>query len=275
MILAGPFALNNKYTDKMGELILKYNNKRNSFEKLIEFAEEYQDHRLVIMFDSVDASLMRTLQRIHPHVSCKLTRQQLREHAAELRDSRVSFFTQDPVDNFVLFQDLLAVGVCAIYPAGDLLYKLPQIQEWTEVRIILNHMQSSAIESQPEKGMFFAPQAFERYKNYIDVVEFDCGSPYNWDKFGVYYRAWFEKQHWRGNLQEIITGLNVPIPGNSYIQSEIIDYKMRCGRKCAYDMNCRCHKCKLLLDTAFTLMNNNIGVRADESESFESSDFDI
>ena len=267
MILSAPFALHNDYTDKLGELVLKYNSDRNSYEKLIEFAEEYQDHRLVIVFtNSVDVSLMRTLQRIHPHVSCKLTRIQLRESASELMKSYVRYFVEDSVDNFVLFQNLLALGVCAIYPAGDLLYRLPQVQQWIETRVILNRVENAAIESQPEKSMFWSPQAFNKYKQYIDVAEFDCGVPFNWNKFEVYYRTWIEKQHWRGNLQEIIPDLQIPVPGNSYDQSDFIKYKLQCGRKCAYDINCKCHKCQLYLDSAFTLMNTHIGVYADKNE---------
>ena len=264
MILSVPFKLNNdEYTNIAGELQINFNDSRNSFEKLIDFAEAYQNHRLVITFTNhVDVSILRTLRKIHPHIYCKLTRAQLRECITDLYEAQVSFFVDEVVNDIILFQNLLALGVCAIYPGGDLIYRLPKIQQWVETRIVLNHVTNNDIEANPEKSMFFSPQAFNVYKKYMDVVEFDCGTPYNWDHFGVYYRAWFENQHWRGNLQEIIPELGTPIPGNSYNQSEFITYKLLCGRKCGYDINCKCHKCQRYLELAFVMDDRNIGVRA-------------
>lgn len=262
-IVAAPFALNCKYADDIGEYMIRYDPDRNSFEKLLDFAEFAEGKRLTVSFaKSVDFSVMRSVCKVHTGGTfCRMTRSQLRESAGELAESRVPFFLDEPVGNAVVFQNLLALGACAIYPAGDLLYHLPQVRQQAEVRIVLNHLADAEVESQPECGMFWSPQAYNVYSRWMDVVEFDCGEPYNWDRFGVFHRSWIERHVWRGNLQEVIGDLPIAVPGNSYDQGSFIRYKVECGRKCAYDRTCRCRKCQLMLDLAYIMSRKHIGVR--------------
>ena len=262
MDLAVPFKLNNEqYTDIAKELNIKFNDSRNSKDKLFEFCEAYPNHTVNVEFvNNVDVTLMKTLSKACGNVVCRVKPEQIRS-LKDLAKAGIPFFLDQYVTNQIEMQSLLAIGAVAIYPGGPLIYRLPDVQQWTKTRVILNAVATARQEHDPVRSMFFDPRGVDIYSSYIDIAEFNCGSPYDWNKFAVYYNTWFNKKIWRGNLQEIIPELEIPIPGSTYDSVDFVAYKLLCGRKCDIDPICRCHKCQIYLDLAWSMDQKNILVK--------------
>lgn len=268
MNLAIPFKLNNeKYDEVADEFNLKFNSERNSEEKLIEFAETYQDHRINIEMDIVDSSLLSVLSKVHPRIYVRLTRMSDMTILSELRKKKIKFFfdseayTATSITSLIF---LISIGVSDVYIADDLCYDLENTAEiahgWNvQLRLVLNVVAMTVPPINEEKSPWFPPEATDILAKYIDTIEFDCGDPYDWHRFGVFYRAWLERKTWHGNLNEIIYPLTIDIPNDSFLADELIRYKVNCRRHCSAASR-SCTRCQSYVDLANELAEREIGL---------------
>ena len=98
----------------------------------------------------------------------------------------------------------------------------------------------------------------EVLNKYIDVGEFDCWETkgaYNWNKFNVYYKIWFIKQDWQGQLRDINLDVHFDYPVQS-IPKNFIDRKISCGRRCSLGLNCS--HCKTYMEIGQELNEENL-----------------
>lgn len=278
MELAIPFKLNNEEYDNIaGEFNILFRESRNSPEKLIEFCETYPDKRINIEMDILDCSLVRLLDKAHPNVHIRIKMVGQLDAIPLLQKQNSKFFidyTIQPARSFSELHYLASLGVSDIYVADDLVYSMRKVHDYTQannigVRMVLNRIPSSFPDTDDPTGPWFAPQVLHVIKPYIDTVEFDCGSPFDWHQFGVYYRTWFTRKHWHGDLREIYPDLDLVIPNDSLFAEELIKYKIQCDRHCASDVIQYCHRCEQFVELAQEMAERKIGVFIKEAEGEE------
>lgn len=269
MKLAIPFALNNeKYNEIAAEFNILFRESRNSKEKLIEFAEAYPNHRLNIEMDNIDVSFLNLLNKAHDKIFVRLSEISDMQYIQEFKEKNIRFFFNNatlPATSIVTLDYLLSLGVSDVYIADDLLYNLKETRDivsshGAKIRMVLNVMPTSIPLLDEVTGPWFPPDAADILDEYIDTAEFACGSPYNWHKHGVFYRAWFENKTWHGNLNEIITRLSIDIPDDSLFAQELIRYKIHCGKHCA-NLDRPCRRCQGYVELANALSEKKIGIR--------------
>ena len=275
MKLALPFALNNEfYTERTDEFNIRFNPNRNSIEKLLEFCEAFPNKRINIEYTDNNPKIpdILGLRVKHPEVYCRVKDGNMAKCAELIAQGVPAFMDSDlPAGNFSELGLFLSLGVSDIYIVDDLCYNMSDVYELChergiQTRMILNNIPSVIRDAGSYiKSPIFPPECVHLLDRYIDVAEFDCGKPFDWHRLGVYYRAWFERKDWHGNLQEIINGLNIPIPNDSLITDDWINFKMHCGRRCDARATSKCRKCEQMFNIATSLASKQIGVRREKN----------
>lgn len=126
------------------------------------------------------------------------------------------------------------------------------------LRLILNRIPSSSIQKgQDCTTPIYRPQDLEVLKQYFDIFEFDCGEPYDWHKFNVYWRAWFERGRWHGNIKEINPDLKIDL-FNDQLLPNFTENKMTCRRRCFSEIDYRCNRCHRLYNIHKTFLENGL-----------------
>lgn len=273
--LAVPFHLDNEINDVVQEFNLKFNKKENSLETLLEFAEKYGDTRLNIEFiGPVNPGTILAVRRVNPETYVRLHPEDMRE-IKKLQEDEIKFFFNEeyPATSLCMLDSLIELGVSDVYIADDLCYNLPEVSEYCHskdvgIRTILNRIPSTALNrSFDTKSIVYRPQDRKLLSNYIDTFEFDCGKkPYDWAKFDVLYRAWFEREHWHGNIQEINDDLDFGFD-NDTVFPRFTDYKINCGRRCSQRVTNTCSKCSQFLELAHILKSKGVALTEEEGVS--------
>ena len=273
--IATPFKLNN---DEWDPIISEYNvlfrHERNSQEKLLEFAEEYPDKRINIETNKIDVSFLSVLNKAHDNIYIRLTDISDFQYVEVFKEKGIKFFFDVkclPANSIASLDYLLSLGVSDVYLADDLLYDLRETHLFTSshnvgIRIVLNTVMANVPYTDQAKTPWFPPDTFHIIEKYISTVEFDCGRPFNWNAFGVYYRAWFDRKDWHGNLNEIILGLDIDVLNDSIVGEDLIRYKIHCRHHCT-NAKSHCRKCDQFVELSQKLASKNIGFNKKQVES--------
>lgn len=271
MTVAAPFKLHNDYDSVIGEFNIKFDSNKNSVKNLIEFAREYADRRINLEFvQEVDVSVVSVASAVNQNIYVRLkdsdylATDQLKKHGYKF------FFDYQtiPVCNFTILDTLVSLGVSDVYLSDDLCYNMRDVRGYLkehgiQSRLVLNHIPCSSFDrGTNKKSPIYRPQDIDLLSEYIDVFEFDCGSPFDWVLFDVLYRTWFEKKKWNGDLREINQDLQIEFP-NSSIVPNFTEYKINCGRRCCQRASNLCRKCDQLIDLGVDLSNKSIKVKQD------------
>lgn len=274
MELAIPFKFYNKeYNDIAAEFNINYNEEHNDKEKMPGFVEQWSDKRINLNTQNFDLELFKQINKLHPDFALRLTSEDQLEWIPALKENNISFFF-DPeaisVSSLYTLNYLIELGVSDVYIANDLFYNLPQIYQiihdhGIKTRWIFNRIATTVPIQETAKAPWIPPDATEIVEPYIDIYEFDCGDPYDWHKFDVYYDAWIKNQDWYGNLQEIILGLNIFVPENSLMGYDWIKYKTQCNFKCVRK-DALCKKCLQYVEIADKLNEKHIALNRDHAE---------
>lgn len=282
MELAIPFKLNNEpYNDIAAEFNISYNEEENSAEKLKEFVELYADKRINIETDCQDIEFLNMLNSINNNIALRLMHSDQLEFLSQLRENNIKFFfdrTFISATSIYSLQHILSLGVSDVYIADDLFYNLFFTRKVLDsyeahLRFIPNVVATTVPISNFNKAPWLPPDAFDLLEQYVDIIEFDCGDPYDWHKFKVYYKAWMEDHFWRGDLREILP-LPDFIPDTSLLGRDWLLYKTQCGYKCA-NKNNPCNKCDQYINIALSLAGKGIMINRkvmQELEQIESSE---
>lgn len=273
--IATPFKLNNEVWDsRISEYNVLFRHQRNSQDKLIEFAEAYPDKRINVEMDKIDVSFLSVLNRAHDNIYIRLTDISDFQHVPAFREKGIKFFFNFdcfPAINICTLDYLISLGVSDVYIADDLWYNLREVHQYTSshnigIRVVLNTVLASTPYIDAAKAPWFPPDTFHIIEPYISTVEFDCGTPYDWNAFGVYYRAWFDRKDWHGNLQEIILGLDIPAMNDSLASEDLIQYKIHCKHHCT-DANSKCRKCDQYIELSVLLASKEIGFNKEKGQN--------
>lgn len=266
--IAAPFALNNDYYDVIDEFNIIFKKDRNSLEKLLEFAEAYPDKRINIDMDIIDVSYLNLVNRAHEHIYVRLSEPSHYEQIPALKEKNIKFFADYklfPARSRTDLAYLISLGVSDVYPADDLLYDTKQLHEILQshnisARMVLNKVPYTLPNTNDPRIPWFTPQNVDILESFIDTVEFDFeNSPIGWKKFEVYYKTWFVRKHWHGNLQEIISDLKIDIPNDSLFSTDLLLYKTQCRRHCV-NKDSSCRRCEQFVEMANKLSDKHIGI---------------
>lgn len=268
--IAIPFKMNESLNDVAKEFNIRFNPQKNSFEKLVDFIQEYENKRINIEFpEGLDLPTIRAINKIADNVYIRLFPQDF-IHLKTLQEYGCKFFPDSNISavNYTTLDCYISLGVSDIYIADDLCYNLKEVSKICsknniQIRMILNEIPSTAYDkSHNPRSPIFRPQDYELLKSYIDVFEFNCveNKKINWNKMKVLYKAWFEKHDWHGNLQEINKDLLFYFPNQSIVP-EFTSYKINCGKHCISRANSKCNKCEQLIDLGVMLASKNIQLK--------------
>ena len=277
--LALPYKLNNdEFTDKTDEFNILFNPSRNSLDKLYDFCKTFKDRRINIEYsdNNPKVSDIRGLLSAKPNIAVRVMKGNMKVLINLIKEDIKAFFDYDfPAYSITSLSYMLSLGVSDIYLADDLFYNLYDVyailqEKGVQHRMVLNLIPSNLPTAGVDpKAPIFPPECGYILFPHVDVVEFECGRPFNWRHFGVYYRAWFEREDWHGDLSEIIRGLTLFIPNDSLIADDLIRFKMGCGRRCDARVTSPCNKCQQFIEMATKLNERRIAVRREKPKTDE------
>lgn len=273
MELAIPFKLrNDEYNDIAAEFNINYDKKRNDKKQMPGFVELFPDKRINLNTQDFDLELFKEIKELHPDFAIRLTSKEQMAWILELQKNDIAFFFDAnllPASSLTILNYLIDEGVSDIYISDDLFYSFKEVANIIhshdiKLRFILNKV-AATLPIDEEKAAWIPPDAIPVLQDDIDIYEFDCGDPYDWHKFDVYYNTWIIKQDWRGNLQEVIPNLTIFIPESSLMGYDWIKYKTQCNFHCL-NKTSKCNKCSKYIQLARDLDNRQWALNKDNLE---------
>ena len=265
-----PFKLHNSRQDAVAEFDVNFNKEKNSFDKFLEFIDLYKDRRININFKGdFPMSIASSVQKVSDNTYIKLAPEQV-PYLGELQENDFRFFfsPQTPAHNLASLQSLINLGVTDVYPVDDLLYNIKETKAICDeanigMRLVCNRIPATTLDRGLDyKSQLLAPQNRPLLDDYFTCYEFDCGHPYDWAKFDVLYRAWFEREGWNGDLAEINDDLRVSYPLLAMPQT-LAQYKLSCKRRCARPRN-ECDRCQQYLKTGMHLVDMGAYIKSNK-----------
>ncbi len=161
--------------------------------------------------------------------------------------NNIKFYYGYSVNSFYEVQGLINLGVEYIKIHAPLTFNVNILKRFdTKFRMVPNVAYVAYI---PRKdgmcGQWIRPEDIKHYEEGIYVFEFEDA---NLEKERTLYHIYAENGYWPGNLNLLITNLNINAD-NRGLPEEIGEVRANCGQKCM--MNGNCHFC----DTAFRFEN--------------------
>ena len=242
--------------------------KNLTFIAMVDFLNEYPDKRINIKFKSgIDIKTAKAFRKVSKNVYFRLGPQEILA-AKSLSEEKIPFFFDSTlgIGDYNNLQGVInSYNISDIYIVDDLWYNLEEVSKYchknnVSIRLILNRIPStSLLKGKIETTPIFRPNDFTLLSKYIDVGEFDCGNPYNFNKEKVLYDTWYNKHQWFGNLQEINQDLMFPIYNRSLIP-DFVNPRIKCNLGCV-SRNSSCTQCEQFIDISKMLASKNIALK--------------
>lgn len=266
MKVAAPYTSDSRWKDIPDEYNIVFTEK-STLQKVIDFCTQFSNKRVNIEFKTkeIDEQLILTLAKLFDNLYIKVLPEQT-EKLSFFKENNFKFFFSEqlPCYSLSLLDSMLEWGCTDIYVYDILCYNLPLVaerchNEKVNLRLVLNRIPSVSPDAgESFKSPIFSPRDMPILEQYIDVGEFDCWETegaYNWNRFNVYYKTWFIKQNWMGNLKNLNPDINFDYPVDS-MPFDFIKKKIRCGRRCGLDL--QCNHCQLYTELAQELANEGV-----------------
>lgn len=267
---------NFKYIEDIDEVIFEYNKDKNLdlFKRLAEKPPHYRSIIKIPNFYQFEASdgFKNAIALKEKYSNFALAFDEFSicqdEHYKHffqmLRENEISFFFSTLINNWEIFNGLIAFGVSDIYVVENLCFELDLLspiakKAGVSLRTYANVCQSAwKMEGADTlKTFFIRPEDVDTYENYLDVLEFFGDTP-NVEE--IMYKAYAKKKKWFGPLEEIIIGLDTHID-NRCIPSLFGVVRKKCGKKC--QKNKRCNICSRLQDMSMTFEKQGYYIKND------------
>lgn len=268
--LAVPFKRFNDVCDIADEFNIDFDPKQNSFEKLIDFIQEYSSKRINILYiGGIDMKTAKALSKIGDNVFFRLSASDT-VAVQPLTESGCRFFFDSTmaVYNAPSLVSILDIGVTDVYIADDLWHRLKDTssackKHGVSIRAIANRIPSTCINrGKTPTDIILRPNDIDIIDGFVDTLEFDCfqngGRNYDFAKMDVLYKTWFEKKNWNGDLREINDDLDFPLP-NTTLFPQFTACKLNCDFRCAFGG--KCNKCEQFRDLASFLSKKMLRIK--------------
>ena len=266
MDVAIPFKNHYKLNEKVQEFNLFFDPDKNSLDALIEFIQTFENHIINIEYrNGIDVKTATALSKISDRVRFRLRAEDISK-ASQLKERGCTFFFDNSMSAscWTMLKWLVEYRqVCDVYICDDLTYELDKVKEYcaargVRIRMVINRAPTSyPIGPDDFTAPLYRPQDMDAIAEWIDVIEFDCGSPYDFNALKVLYKAYVTNKFWYGQLEELnidFKGFDMPCPG---LISGLIKKRSQCGLRCHRGGNCQ--SCKYCIEIARSL--RDIGVQ--------------
>ena len=262
MDVAIPFKLNYKLNDEIQQFNIFFDPDKNSLDTLIEFIQEFENKQINIEYrNGVDTKTAAALAKVGDNVRFRLRAEDIMKiDKLYQRGCKFFFDSSMAASSWTMLTWLVEhQGVCEVYVCDDLVYELDRVNEYchnhdVKIRMIVNRAPTSySIGNDDYKAPLYRPQDMPLFEDLVDVAEFDCGSPYNFDMLKVLYKAYIKNKFWYGQLEEVnidFKGFDMPCPG---LTSKLAIKRSTCGQRCVKGGSC--HTCREIINLARSLRN--------------------
>ncbi len=257
--------INFELNDKVAEFNILFYKSRNNLEDLIAFVNHYPDRRINIQFpEGVHLPTLKSINSINNHIYVRLKASDMM-NLKDLKENHIRFFFDSdcPAYNYSVLDAFINMGVSDVYIADDLCYNMSDVEAYIHgkhitMRLVLNRIPSTSIDrGVNQRSPIYMPKDMDELSKYYDVFEFDCGEPYDWAKFDVLYRSWFENKYWHGEMYEINSDVDQKFHCDSLFP-EFTGFKLNCGRRCNTRITNHCRKCEQFLELGETLKKKEV-----------------
>lgn len=247
--------INFKLNDEAKEFNILFYKSRNKIEDLIAFIQAYPDTRINISFpEGLHVPTLVSASKVSENIYARLKAENML-NLKELNDNNIKFFFDSdcPAYNYTILDGFIKMGVSDVYIADDLCYNMADVAAYVhdkniQLRLILNHIPSTAFDKGANmRSPIYMPKDMDKLDRYYDVFEFECGEPYDWAKFDVLYRSWFEKKYWHGEMYEINSDVSQSFHCDM-LHPEYTEFKLNCGRRCNTRLSNHCRKCEQFIE---------------------------
>ena len=266
MDVAIPFKDHFRLNESVQEFNIFFDPDKNNFDKLIEFIGAFGDHIINIEYrNGIDQKTASALAKVGENVRFRLKAEDIVKVDA-LRDRGCKFFFDSsvPANSWCSLRWMVEVAkIESVYVCDDLMYELDSVKDYcsnnsVRVRLIANRAPYSlTIGPKDYYAPIIRPQDMKTLSEFIDVIEFDCGDPCNFDKLAVMYKAYIKKGFWYGQLSELnpdVSALDIPCPS---VADRLVEKRSTCGFRCARGHPCS--TCEMILTLGESL--KEIGAR--------------
>ena len=181
------------------------------------------------------------------------------QHAKWFKNKGIKFYYGYPVDSFYDVQGLINLGVEYIKISAPLTFETQTLKsKGVKFRMIPNVAHATYIPRENGiKGQWVRPEDVQYYEDAIYIFEFEA---VNLDQEKTLYHIYAETGIWNGNLNLLITNLNVNVDNRAF-PDELGELRSNCGQKCMKTGTC--HFC----DTAF-LFEKTLYQHKENKETF-------
>ena len=266
MDVAIPFKNHYKLNDSVQEFNIYFDPNVNNLDTLIEFIQTFDKHIINIEYrNGIDIKTATALSKISDRVRFRLRAEDIGK-TSQLRERDCKFFFDKSMaaDCWTMLMWLVSYHqVSDVYICDDLVYEFDKVKEYcnqnnVRIRMIVNRVPSSYPIGQNDYTIpLYRPQDMDTLAQWVDVVEFDCGSSYNFKILKVLYKAYITNKFWYGQLEEVnidFKDFDLPCPG---LVVNLAQKRSICGQRCRKGGKCR--TCKELIEMARSL--RDIGVQ--------------
>ena len=169
----------------------------------------------------------------------------------EFNSAHIKWYWPYPITSYYELNEILALGPSYVALGPPLSFELTNVRKIVgpdiKIRMVCNcarpvHLIANA-DAPGIKGQFVRPEDVDTYGEIVDVFEFD-GVTDELKKEATLLDI-YQKKEWPGNLNFLITHLNLDID-NRGILDEFADRRMNCRQRCMAGSSC--HFC----DTVYT-----------------------
>lgn len=269
MRFAADYLFKDTVCDTADEFNIRYSNKKNSYEKLIEFVEEYPDKRInVECYDKRDIEQMRTLSKLSDgRVYVRLSKDTL-SLVGDVKEVGVPFFFSYDysASSKCMLDSLLSVGVSDVYISDDLWYSLKETSDachavGTSVRVVLNRIPMTTPGCGKDvRSIIIRPEDVPSIEGLVDTAEFfieDFMSERG--ALSVLKSAYLDKHSWYGDLMEINKDLSIKFEC-PILPSGLFKSKIMCGRSCSFGSGCT--RCKQMYEVGDVLKESVLKLKS-------------
>lgn len=166
-------------------------------------------------------------------------------YAKQLNEEGIKWYWPYPITSFYELDEIMKMSPSQIVLGPPLSFDLKNVRSIVGPDIIIRmtcncarpaHLIANSGLS-GIKGQFIRPEDVKLYEEYVDVLEFDAVKD-ALKKEETLLKIYKENQEWMGNLNLLITHLNVDVD-NRGILDEFGERRMNCRQRCLSGGACR------------------------------------
>lgn len=265
-----PFFWDFKYFKDDIQLSINFKPK---IKQLLNFFEKYQKYPInIIIQDTIDRTnykeyteIFKVIKENYPNADFRVGLPPYiskKDMAFFVENFPVSCYSRRIIESLDDFNDSIAMGASDIFIGGLLGSYLPELHlkaaaTQCKIRTYCNYAFVSSIYDNPLKSFFIRPEDIDLYAEYIDIFEIAKSESLNDIIINTYYEIYAKDKVWHGPLEEII--LNYPgTEDNRTILPFFAERKIKCKKRCSYQVHNICQFCDIINDFSQTVIKNNL-----------------